>query len=153
MKYLSLDVAKTTGYSIWEDSELIETGTIDLSHISPKDYKTKFEYYEALRLEFYYKLWEVLAHAIPHMVIIEKPLGSKSATAANIFQLLHTVLTITLMKYSLPKEYIKVKDWKQHFGIYGLGTKEAKQKSIELAGVKDHNIADSILMFRYWREK
>ena len=152
MKVLSLDIAKTTGWSLWEDNELLHYGTLVLKE-APKYFKTKHEYYEALRISFFNKLNELIDITEPMMILIETPQGTQSATASNMFQLLHTVATIVILRSGTPKEYISASTWKKYWDIYGIGTKEAKEKSIELAQVKDHNIADSILMYKYWYEK
>lgn len=158
MKVLSLDIAKTTGWSMWEDGILKGSGTIVLK-TQPKDSASRAEYIDLLRDKLFEKVQEIIKFWDPTIVIMESTLIKMfSFSAFSVLQALQSTvaLAITAMNRNIEKVFITPHKWKNYYGIVG-GEKGKEQSLLAInkmvdKEITDHNISDSMLMYKFWEK-
>ena len=145
IRILAIDQAKTAGYAVFEDGELMEYGTLVIGR--------KADVYESILFSAREKIGGLIRETKADMVIIEDIQQQKASVSTyKKLAMLMGALVCLIQEYRLPYDIVPPVRWKSFCGIKGRKREEQKDNTVRFVAEKfniigvSEDIADAISM-------
>lgn len=130
MKYLALDQAtKITGYAVFEDSKLIESGTLEIPE--PERFEIQQRFFVMSK-----KISRLVDQVNPDLVSIEDIQFQRNFMTYQKLANFQGIVFEILFERNIPYVIVEPSKWKSFLGVKGKKREEQKQDTIKRVNKK-----------------